>query len=307
MRRVQIVPDSDGGGTFGADIAPEFVPLQQSPAYGAALAALGAGVARLAIRDGDATLGVAQVISRGVGPFRLSLISRGPVWATSPGPAGEGTALGLIARAIARDRGVLVATGVAARGRGLPLAGERAAALLDLAAKPEVLRARAGAKWRNRLVRAEAARLFLRTEVPTPSEVAAVLTTDAAQQRLRGYRSLPAAFTHAWLARDPKAALLVEARAQGVPVAWMFFLLHAPTASYHIGWTGVAGRQLNAHNLVLWHAMVHLHAAGYRTLDLGTVDSRAAPGIARFKLGAGAQVTPLGPTRLILPSIRLRS
>jgi hypothetical protein len=39
--------------------------------------------------------------------------------------------------------------------------------------------------------------------------------------------------------------------------------------------------------------MLALKAQGVARLDLGTIDTRRAPGIARFKLGAGARVEVL--------------
>ena len=44
-----------------------------------------------------------------------------------------------------------------------------------------------------------------------------------------------------------------------------------------------------------------LRAEGVRWLDLGSVDTEAAPGLARFKLGTGAALKRLGATCLVLP------
>lgn len=270
------------------------MPLQQSLAYGAVLARLGATVERVEIAASSGALGRAQVIGRRVGPLRLRLMSRGPVWAEAPAEPEQDAAL----RVLGRRFRPLVATPARA-GPGLPLVTCRAQALLDLSAEPGMLRARLAQKWRNRLVRAEAAGLDLRLSRPEPSTVAWLLAADAAQQRVRGYRAMPARFTDAWLARDPRAALLAVARLGGERVAAMLFLLHRPWATYHLGWSGAAGRQANAHPLLLWRAMLHLRDAGFSTLDLGEVNTEDAPGLARFKIGTGARVMPLGPTVLL--------
>ena len=72
-------------------------------------------------------------------------------------------------------------------------------------------------------------------------------------------------------------------------------------ASYHVGWSGPEGRAANAHPLLLWSAMQALAAEGINRLDLGDVNTEDAPGLARFKIGAGANVRPLGPTILLPP------
>ena len=55
------------------------------------------------------------------------------------------------------------------------------------------------------------------------------------------------------------------------------------------------------HRLLLLRAAEALGAEGVRWLDLGSVDSERAPGLARFKLGTGAELRPLGATCLVLP------
>jgi lipid II:glycine glycyltransferase (peptidoglycan interpeptide bridge formation enzyme) len=89
-------------------------------------------------------------------------------------------------------------------------------------------------------------------------------------------------------------------------IASMLFLVHGRVATYQIGWSGEEGRRLSAHQLCLWEAMRALREAGVRRLDLGTVDTDAAPGLARFKIGAGARVRALGPTCLVLPGVAAR-
>ncbi len=272
------------------------MPLQQSWTYGEALARLGAQVHRARILAPSGARGLAQVAARAAGPFRLALLSRGPVWQAPPAEDEAAAAL----RALGRVFRPLLAT-PERTGPGLPLVAPRRRALLDLAADPAALRARLDGKWRNRLVRAEAAGLSVDIGRPGAVAVERLLACDAAGQRTRGYRALPARFTRAWLALDPGAALLAEARIGGEPVAAMLFLLHAPWASYHVGWSGAAGRRADAHRLLLWRAMEHLRAAGIGTLDLGDVDTGAAPGLARFKTGTGAGVTALGATVLLPP------
>ena len=278
------------------------LPLQQSRGYAAALERLGR-VTRLAgILRGPDPVGFARIVSRRIGPLRFSLLLRGPVWTAPVSPAEERAALRSLARAAAPL--VVVPERAAAGGWGtVPLLTPRHVALLDLGRDADRLRAGLHGKWRNRLVRAEEAGMRVRLGPAGPAEVASLLTRDAAQQTARGYRALPARFTHSWLAGDPAGALYAEARHRGEQIAAMLFLLHRPWASYHVGWSGPEGRRLNAHNLLLWRAALRLKAEGYGMLDLGDVNTEDAPGLARYKIGTGARVAVLGATSLMLPQL----
>ena len=248
-------------------LAIDAPPLQQSPAYGAAMAALGARVRQI---------GPVQVIERP----GLRLIQRAAL--TLPE-----------VRRLARFPGATVLT-APVKGVGLvPLVTPRFHAEWDLTPEPEALRAGLQGKWRNALRRGEG----LHLGQDDPRALTDLLTQEAAQARNRRYRSLPAAFVAHW----PGPRLLLHLRHKGVLEAAMLFLIHGAAATYHIGWTSEAGRARQAHRTMLWRAALHLRAAGVRRLDLGPVDS-SNPGLARFKLGTGAQLADLGPTSLVLPS-----
>lgn len=312
MMIMRITEDDGCDRDWAAALPVSAAPMQQHPRYGRALSLCGAGVRRLTIADDDgAPLGLAQIVTRRFGPIKLSMIGRGPVWRAPLDADRQRTAL----RQIARGAGVLIATpGTVAADRPAPqgpgmIALMTAAhhAVLDLGPGRGALRAGLGAKWRNRLVRAEAAPI----SVSRGRDFGWLLAVEAAQARARGYRGLPARFAEAWVAAGDDAVndggyRLYEARAAGVRVAAMLFLTHWPWASYHIGWSGEAGRRLNAHGLILWRAITDLAAEGVAALDLGTVDTEAAPGLARFKIGTGARVAPLGPTLLVLPALTRR-
>ena len=78
----------------------------------------------------------------------------------------------------------------------------------------------------------------------------------------------------------------------------MLFLKHGTGATYHVGWTSDAGRKASAHNLILATAATRLAETGVTRLDLGTIDTENAPGLARFKLGSGAKPARTGGTWL---------
>jgi lipid II:glycine glycyltransferase (peptidoglycan interpeptide bridge formation enzyme) len=79
-------------------------------------------------------------------------------------------------------------------------------------------------------------------------------------------------------------------------IAAMMFLIHGEAAIYHVGWTTEKGRDLHAHNLLLWKAMEELKERGIRRLDLGGVNTIRSSGIARFKMSTGGEVVTLAGT-----------
>ncbi|MES2541702.1 MAG: GNAT family N-acetyltransferase [Pseudomonadota bacterium] len=253
---------------FGATAG--FVPFQQSAVYAAAVEACGAqarwlnGV--LAVERGRLRL-----ISRAVGLDRAGL------------------------RRLARWPGVTVATPEAAvAGFGLvPLVTPMHHAVWSLDGD---LRAGLVAKWRNRLAAAE--RGLVRVRPGGRRALDALSAAEGLQRRTRGYRALPDGFSRAL----PEGALrLWEWRQAGRFGAGMCFVVHGASASYHLGWASEAAKACGVHGVMLMRAAEALQAEGVRWLDLGSVDTEAAPGLARFKLGTGAALRPLGATCLVLP------
>lgn len=271
------------------------VPLQQSLAYGDAVSELGGSVVRLDLCSGGRRIGVAQALQRRL-LFPVTLINRGPIWSDGADDDRRAEALG---RLRSETRGVVLVTPTDGGSRdALRASGFREVmtsttlAILDLDGD---LRARMQGKWRNRLAAAERAGVQVQ-ECRKGVTLEWLLRADAKQQRTRGYRGLPADFSRAWMAKRPRDAHLFVASVEGDPVAAMLFLVHGATATYHVGWTGEAGRAVSAHHLILWQACQHLRRKGIRHLDLGVVDTVNTPGLARFKLGTGARPVQTGGT-----------
>lgn len=281
--------DPDLPAALAAAGAP--MPMQQHPTYGAVLRRLGRGVCHAVWHRAGAPVGQA-LVARGRG---LSLLSRGPLWLEPP----------LATAGCLRDiaRAVTIATPEdAVAGPGLiPILAPRMQAVWHLPGDAARLRAGFRANWRNKLVRAEAGGLDIR--VSAAADARWLYAAEAAQRRKRGYRALPPAFVEVWRAATPGSVLLYEARKGDVPVAGILILRHWPWASYHIAWSGPEGRRCNAHRLLLWRAACDLQDDGFAALDLGHVDKKAAPGLADFKAGTGAEIRPLGPTLLVLPRL----
>ena len=128
-----------------------------------------------------------------------------------------------------------------------------------------------------------------------------IFTKDAAHQKAKKFRNLPHFISRQWPKTQSHFAL---ALLNGTPVAAMLFLAHGRVVSYQIGWADQAGRDCCAHHLLLSQARAIFADQGFLRLDLGTIDTVNAAGLARFKLRAGAAPRQLGGTWAALPLMR---
>ena len=243
--------------------------------------------------------GAGQVVlmRRRFGPLGdVVLASRGPVWSGAADSGARQQAL----RSLARDGLRLVEAESADDADDLRACGYARlvtpahVAELALTGGHAALLTRAFGKWRNRLQQARSAGLVVCHAQFDPVRHGWLTAAEAIQRRTRRYHAWPLAFAQAWATRHPASAMVFWAESGGVPVAGMLILRHGPVATYHIGWSGTAGRRASAHHLILMQAADWLADAGTRRLDLGAVDTEGAPGLARFKIGTGARVRPLG-------------
>ena len=203
-------------------------------------------------------------------------------------------------RWLARHGGVTLAVPeLGVRGFGVvPLISPQHVAIWDLRAEPAALLAGMAGKWRNRLVSADVRVGGGQAGAGRAGCLEALLVAEQGQRGAKGYKGLPAAFTRAL----PAAALrLWEWRHGGQVQAAMCFVRHGRGASYHMGWAADAARARGVHGVMLWQAALALRAEGVERLDLGLVNHEAAPGLARFKLGTGAECRALGATVWVLP------
>ncbi len=193
-----------------------------------------------------------------------------------------------------------------ARLGALPLMTPASVAQLDLDIPADMQRARLHQKWRNRLVQAENAGLKI-TRQNMPIDASHwLLQADAKLQQKRGYRSWPVPLTLAYAEANPGKAKLFQAFDGTDCVAGILVLTHGQSATYHIAHSLPRGKALNANNLLLWSALHWLRQKGIKRLDLGLINTEDAEGLARFKLGTGAEICKLGGTWLYWPPLGRR-
>ncbi len=283
--------------------------LQQDWAYGEAMLSLLVPVLRARIEIDGQPAALAQCLVRRWGRFgAVALCSRGPVWLRDVSVEDKARALGSLKRSLPLPglRFLLVTPDEPA---GLPnglsplrrVMTGMSTVTLDLTQETDALRAGFEVRWRNRLASSERAGLDVQRVGTHPNQFRWLVDADIEQRRLKGLSGLPAPFFERYaIARSPagKALLTLRADAGRERVAAMMFMIHGSVATYEIGWTGEQGRELHAHNLILWNAMQILKSQGIRQLDLGGVNTMRSAGLARFKLGTGGRVLTLAGTYL---------
>lgn len=286
--------------------------MQQSWRYGEALSALGLPVHRAELFDDRGLAGIAQFIGRRLfGYLSVALCSRGPVWRSDLSPADrrdfyrmmrKSLPLAPLKVALFSPEQLADAAGSPEETRGMHrVMTGYSTVLIDLEQPMEQRLAALEPKWRNRLRRAQSEQGLQVFVNANRARCDWLLEREREQRRTRRFFGLPTGFVASWLDRASKggpAFALGRADHAGQTVAAMLFLIHGRTATYHIGWANEAGRELNAHNRILWEALDHLRAQGVSRLDLGGVNTRDLPGISRFKLGTGGTVMSLCGTYL---------
>lgn len=264
------------------------LPLQQDPRFGATLARLGAAVDTLDLPEAAPVLRLRR--------FGVNFVSRGPIWI---GDSDRATALRTAPIRLLNDDGTGATTLRRAGFRQIMTPAH--VAELSLTGTPTDRLAAMHGKWRNMWRKAQKAPLRIEQAQFDPVKHRWLLSEDFAQQQVKRFRALPQALLLAHAAQNPGDVIVLTAHIRRDPVAAMLFILHAPVATYHIGWAGPAGRTHAAHYALLTTAADHLAGRGFTRLDLGMVDTENAPGLARFKIGSGAVIRPLGGTWLRLP------
>jgi len=283
--------------------------LQQAWLYGDALRSLGVVVQRAMVWEEGRLLAVAQFMcKRLLGYLSVASCTRGPVWHPDVLPGQRAAIYKQLRQSLPVPwlKVVLFSPNDSAehvdrveiQGLSRVMTGY-ATVLLDLRQSLPSLKAGLEGKWRNRLNKALATEKIRFHVQPSLKRCEWLLGKELDQREAKKFHGLPTDFVQAYIAAaaDHRQAFVVAYAEMGKnTVAGMLFLLHGRVASYHMGWADEEGRQLSAHNALLWESLAYLQAQGIEVLDLGGVNTHDLPGISRFKLGTGGRAVTLAGT-----------
>ena len=289
--------------------------LEQSWAYGDAVATLhGTEVRRRIIHRADAPVALVQGFrTRDLKIGSINRILRGPVWLSELSGSDRLEACRLIRREFrARITDLLFwlpdlpdtadsMDHMKALGMRRMVTGY-STVWLDIRPDEDRLLSRLQGKWRNSLRAGEKAGLRARAADRDRAFEDSMAAYDKFRRKqrfigppadlIRHIRSAPGA-------TDKSAGVRVwDAIHDKTAVAGVAVARHGASATYLAAWTSRDGRQRNAHNLLLWRAIVELRKTGTDWLDLGGVDTQSATGLARFKLGLGGKLETQSGTYL---------
>jgi len=275
--------------------------FQQDWIYGLSLESLGIECHRAEIFYQGNTVAIAQFICRNYFKiFNFALCSKGPIWENSLPSELRIQIFNELKKNIPLNKPKFVFFSPALKDSADPslkslskvMTGQ-STALVSLIQSEEKLRSNMESKWRNRLVSAEQAGIRILQNSLKPSQFSWLLDEEKKLRKNRGFYGLPTEFVTSYIKFKNlfnESTLLIRAELKKDKVAAMLFLLHGKSATYHLGWTNELGRNLNAHNLILWKSFLELKNMGIEKLDLGGINTRSLPGISRFKIGSGGKV-----------------
>lgn len=270
--------------------------LLQSPAYGLAMQDYEGQVPRFGmILINDTEAGLVQVLEMKAlgGWIHTVALDRGPLWFEGFGGEADWSAFlktlrteyprrfGRVMRFIPEASTLPPTRDFKRRGS----AGYQTI-WLDLRIGAESLRAELEKKWRNALAKAERSEAVTEWD-DTGRDVPWLLKC---YQLDKAHKNYDGASPELLRAMERQGARILTGRVGND--AGVLFILHGQSATYQIGWSGAAGRDMNAHNLLLWNALHQLKDRGIKDLDLGGINDDAQ-GLKGFKEGLGGETATL--------------
>jgi hypothetical protein len=288
----------------------EKVPFEQSWAYGEAIAESGGEVRRAVIRRNGEPFALAQIFTKRVGALAsIAQLLRGPLFLT---PSPSAPEIFETLRLLKQDkppypRTLRFWTPDLLRSAENDLMFKRLkwrrvitghnTAWLNLSLSSDNLRKHLDGNWRNGLVKAEKQSLKIKASHDGKTIKWLIEQYEKLRKSRRFGGPSPALLRSVQRHQTQREDFLVlRASSRRDPVSAILLVRHNDSATYVIGWSNEEGRQKNATALLLWQGILELQTAGVRWLDLGGIDTRAAPGIARFKLGLSGDAITLSGT-----------
>ena len=304
---MQVIWNQTDRELWDAAHAKAAAPLQQDWAYGACMKALGVEVLRACVMSNGQPVALAQfIVRKWLGVLGVALCGRGPVWLTPLSGTEKAKAYAALKKSLPmKGLKLVLITPEEEASKDLGLSPWRrvmtgySTVMLDISPSMEALRAQLDKRWRHRLGGAENSELTIHRVGTNPGQYRWLLDADMQQREERNLEGLPIAFFDLYAkARQVPAKTILTMRADvgRDRVAGMLFLIHGEAATYQLGWTSDQGRDLHAHNRLLWAAIEELKTRGVRWLDLGGVNTQRSAGVARFKIKTGGRVVTFAGT-----------
>jgi len=256
-----------------------------------------------AIRLDGKIIGMVAIQEVSIGPFKMVELYRGPIWFyESPTPSW----LDEFAKIFAAEypRGWLQ------RRRWLPEWPDSDASRatlkrngfkagknfyetiwLDLTLPEEDLMASLKKSWRSDLKKGASANIDVRID-REGSSIEMFMDYHEKERFRKKYRTRGPELLKNELrnASMLKELLILWAVDGNEPVAAIAVVMHGNSATYRAGWSLGKGRELHAHNVLLWDAVTMLKKSNYRALDLGgTTPTSGSAGYIKFKQGMGGE------------------
>lgn len=281
--------------------------LQQDWAYGSSLAMMGVHVLRARVMQDDEQLAQAQFIVRKWGRWgAVALCSRGPVWSRPLLPQQEAEAYAALKQSLPL-KGIHFMAVTPEVAQGVPhglspfrrIMSGMSTVMLDITPSLDALRAQMDRRWRYSLADAENSNMTVQRVGTNVGQYRWLLDREVQQRQEKNLDGLPVAFFDHYVdsrKQPAKNILTMRADLNRDRIAAMMFLIHGQAATYQVGWTSDAGRDLNAHYLILMKVIEVLKERGVRMLDLGGVNTIRSAGVARFKMRTGGKVLTLAGT-----------
>lgn len=164
---------------------------------------------------------------------------------------------------------------------------------VDLSQDEETLRNRLKRNWRNHLNKAARENIRIIWD-HKGAGLLWLLAHNEAHRTIKNFQAASPKFIRALAGTfAPRGDMLVgQAFVGDEAVAAVLFFRHGRSATYQVGWSGEAGRRVNAHQWLLWQGMMTLKAEGVLDLDLCGIND-VAEGVKAFKEGMGGETVTL--------------